>query len=135
VGADAREAVLVLVRPGWGGEQHEAREEGRHRVGEHHLADHAVGLLLAVAHLVVPVAVAAGVAQVAEGVAVLLPPGVEVVEEAAVEVLAVLLVASAGVAVGRDDGVALVVGRGGRCGHGPLSPGSPVNRGAADQSM
>ena len=110
----ARRCVVVL---GLGrlGEQHEAREERRHRVGEHHLGDDAVGLLLAVAHLVVPVAVPAGVTEVAEGVLVLPAPGVEVVEEPGIEVLAVLLVAAPGMAVGRDDRVAL----GGCCGHGP----------------
>ena len=89
------------------GEQHEAREERRHRVGEHHLADDAVGLLLAVAHLVVPVAQPAVVAEVLVRVLVLVAPGVEVVEVLRVEVLAVRGVAAAGVAVGGDDRVPL----------------------------
>ena len=50
----------------------------------------------------------AGVAEVLVRVLVLAPPGVEVLEVGGVEVLAVGGVAAAGVAVGRDDRVALV---------------------------
>ncbi len=113
VGPDAGQPVVVLVGLGRLGEEDEAGEERRDGVGEDDLAHDAVGLLLAVAHLVVPVAVAAGVAQVAEGVLVLAAPGVEVVEVPGVEVLAVLLVAAPRVTVGRDDRVVL----GGRSGH------------------
>ena len=92
---------------GFGGarEQHEAREERRHGVREDDLADDAVGVLLAVAHLVVPVAQAAVVAEVLERVLVLAAPRVEVVEVLLLEELAVLRVAAAGVRVGRDDRV------------------------------
>ena len=87
-------------------EQHEAREERRHRVGEDHLADDAVGLLVGVAALVVPVADAqARVAQVLPRVLVLLAPRVEVGDVLRVEELAVRLVVRARVRVGRDDRV------------------------------
>jgi hypothetical protein len=52
-----------------------------HSVGEDHLTNDAVAILLGVAHLVVPVAQAAVVAQVAEGVAVIAPPCIEVLAE------------------------------------------------------
>ena len=105
VGTDAGEPVLVLVGLGRPGEQHEAREERGHGVGEQDLAGHAVGVLLGVAHLVVPVAQPPLVAEVAEGVLVLPAPGVEVLEVALLEVLAVHGVAATGVGVGGDDGV------------------------------
>ena len=104
------EAVLVVLGLRRRREQHEAREERRHGVREDHLADDAVGVLLAVAHLVVPVAQPTVVArrEVLVGVAVLVAPRVEVVEVLLLEVLAVLRVAPTGVGVGRDDRVAVV---------------------------
>ena len=71
VGPDAGEAVLVVLRPRRLGEQHEAGEERRHRVREDDLTDDAVGRLLAVAHLVVPVAVAPRSPRSRKGVLVL----------------------------------------------------------------
>ena len=69
--------------------------------------DDAVGELVGVAPVVVPVADAqVGVAQVLPRVLVLAAPGIEVVVELRVEVLAVGLVVRAGVAVGRDERVA-----------------------------
>ena len=122
VGAQAGEAVLVVLGARRPGEEHERREERRHRVGEHDLADDALGLLLLVAQLGVPVAQLPLVAEVAVGVAVLAAPGVEVVAVGRVEVLAVLGVAPPGVTVGRDDGVAVRVGEGG---HGVTSGSDP----------
>ena len=93
------------------GEEHEAREERRHGVGEDDLADDAVLLLLAVAHLVVPVAQRGGCRRRSlYGFLYLLAPRVEVVDVLGVEVLPVGRVAAAGVAVGRDDRVAVGVG-------------------------
>ena len=69
----------------------------------------AVRVLLGVAHLVVPVAVPALVAEVGERVLVLRPPGVELLVVLRLEVLAVHRVAAARVRVGRDDGVPAVV--------------------------
>src|SRR5262249_43951429 len=91
------------------GEEHEAREERRHGVGEDDLADDAVVVLLLVAQLGGPVAGAElGVLQVLVRVLVLLPPGVEVVAVLLVEVLPGLGVAGTGVAVGGDDDVVIV---------------------------
>ena len=89
VGPDPGQAVLVVLRLGRRGEEHEAGEEGRDGVGEDHLADDAVRFLLAVAHLVVPVAVPPLVAEILEGVPVLAPPGVEVLQVRRIEVLAI----------------------------------------------
>ena len=108
VGPDAGQAMLVVLRFGRRSEQHEAREERRHRVGEHHLADHAVGFLLRIAHLVVPVAEPAAVSEVAKRVLVPASPCVEVLEIVRIEILAVHRVAATGVTVGGDDGVAVL---------------------------
>ena len=110
VRADAGQPVLVLVGLGRPREEDEAREERRHRVGEHDLGHDAVGLFVGEPALVVPVADAAAVflLQIAERVLVLVAPRVEVVEVRGIEVLAVHLVAAAGVRVGGDDRVALV---------------------------
>src|SRR4051812_45721844 len=56
---------------GGSGEEHEAREERRHGVREHDLADDAIGFELRVAKLVVPVPHAAISPQVGERIAVL----------------------------------------------------------------
>src|SRR5206468_1224137 len=79
----------------------------RDRVREHDLADDAVGLLLGVAHLVVPVALPPVVTgrEVLVRVLVLVAPRVEVLEVGRVEVLAVGGVRGAGMTVGRDDRV------------------------------
>ncbi len=106
VGVDAGAAVLVLVGLRGPGEEHEARVEGRHGVGEQHLADDAVGELVGVASLVVPVPdPQVGVAEVLPRVLVPLPPGVELLPVGRVEVLPVLGVAATGMGVGRDEGV------------------------------
>jgi hypothetical protein len=100
-------AVLVVLGLGRPREQHEARVERRHGIGEHDFTDDTVGVLVGVAPLVVPVADAeVGVAQVLPRVLVLLAPGVEIFVEPRVEVLAVRLVVRAGVRVRRDEGVA-----------------------------
>ena len=105
VGRHPGMAVAILLVGRRLGEQHEAGEERRDGVGEHHLGGDAVGLLLGVAHLVVPVAQLPLVAQILVRVLVLAAPGVEVGNELGVEVLPIGLVAAAGVAVGRDDRV------------------------------
>ena len=105
VGLDAGVPMLVVLGLGRRGEEHEPGKERGHRVREDDLADHAVLLLLAVAHLVVPVAEAPGVAEVLERVLVLGPPGVEVLEILGIEILPVGGVAAPGVAVGGDDRV------------------------------
>ena len=112
-GADSGEPGGVLLGRRCRCDDRAGREERRNGVGEDDLADDAVGILLAVAHVVVPVAPAPLVAQVLERVLVLLPPRVEVVEILLLEELAVLRVAPARVRVGRDDRVALI-GRGRR---------------------
>ena len=102
---DPGQPVLVVLGLGRWGEEHEPGEERGHRVREDDLADHAVLFLLAVAHLVVPVAKAPGVAEVLEGVLVLGPPGVKVLEILGIEILPVGGMAAPGVAVGGDDRV------------------------------
>ncbi|MDQ1385453.1 MAG: hypothetical protein QOG65_2832 [Actinomycetota bacterium] len=57
VRAETGPPVLVLVRLGRPGEQHEAGAERRHGVREHDLADDAVGFELSVAQRIVPVSV------------------------------------------------------------------------------
>ena len=109
VGLDARVAMLVLVRARRRREQDEVREERWHRVGEDHLADDAVLVLLLVAELTIPVAHAqVGVLQVLERVLVLPPPGVEVVAVPRIQVLAILRMAPAGMAVGGDHDVVVI---------------------------
>ena len=81
-------------------EEHEGWKERWHGVGENHFADHPVGVLLAVAHLVVPVAEPTVVAQIAERILVAPPPRVELVVVLGFEVLAILRVAASGVGVG-----------------------------------
>ncbi len=121
----ARVAVLVLLRARRLGEEHEAREERRHGVGEDDLTDDAVVVELLVAQLGVPVAGAElGVLEVLVRVLVLVAPGVEVVAVLGVEELSVLRVAATGVAVGGDDDV-VVVGL-----HGVPSSSARVRRGA-----
>ncbi|MEZ5348969.1 MAG: hypothetical protein R2714_07195 [Microthrixaceae bacterium] len=107
VRVDARATMAVLLVCRGLGEEHEAGEERRDGVGEHHLTHYAVLLLLGVAHLVVPVAQPALVAHVLVGVLVLTAPGVEVVQELRIEVFAVGLVTPPGVAVRGDDRVAI----------------------------
>ena len=108
VGVHPGMAVGVLLIGRRLGEQHEAREERWDRVGEHHLGGDAVGLLLGVAHLVVPVAQPPRVPEVLVRVLVLVPPGVEVLEVGGIEVLPIGGVRAAGVAVRRDDRVPVV---------------------------
>ena len=68
------------------------------------LSHHTVGQLVGGATVVVPIAHAqVGVAQVLPRVLVLPPPGVEVLAVRRVQVLPVLLVTAAGVAVSRDE--------------------------------
>ena len=124
VRADARQPVLVVLGLRRRREQDEAGEERGHGVREDHLTDHTVGVLLAVAHLVVPVAQPTVRArrEVLVRVGVLGAPRVEVVEVLLLEELAVLRVAPTGVAVGRDDRVAVLVRRA-HC-HGS----SPIDR-------
>jgi hypothetical protein len=110
MGADAGQPMAILVRLGRLGEQNEAREERRDRIGKVDLGDDAVGLLLLPALFAVPVPRPAVVLQILEGVLVLAPPGVEILKEFGVKVLAILGVAAAGVRVCRDDRV--VVRRG-----------------------
>src|SRR5262249_26520172 len=86
--------------------QHEAGEERRHSIGEDDLGDLTVGFEVAVAAIVVPVADAPAILQVAVGGLVSVAPRVELVAVVRVEELAVLLVAAAGVAVGGNDRVA-----------------------------
>ena len=107
VGVDPRPPAGVVVGLRGPGEQDEPRVEGRHRVGEQHLAHDAVGELVGVASLVVPVPDAQiGVPEVLPRVLVLAratrrtPRGTS-----AIEVLAVLGVAATGVRVGGDDRV------------------------------
>ena len=102
VRANSGEPVLVLVGRGRAREQDEAGEERRDRVGEHDLADDAVGLLVGEAALVVPVANAPAVTflEVAEWVLVLVAPRVEVVEVRGIEVGAIRLVVGTGMGVG-----------------------------------
>jgi hypothetical protein len=107
VGADAGEPLAELLGARRTGEQNEAGEERRDGVGEHDLGDDAVGLEVAVALVVVPVADAPAVLQVAERVLVLLAPRVELGDHVGVEVRPVHLVAAAGVAVGGDDRVVI----------------------------
>ena len=111
VGPDARQAVPVFVAvAGRRREEHEAGEEGGDRVREEDLRHDTVGLHVRPPALRVPVAhPLAGVPEVPEGVLVLAPPGVEIFQELAVEVLPVLGVAATGMAVGGDQGV--VVGK------------------------
>ena len=109
VGAHTGETMLVLIGLGRLGEQHEAREEGRNRVRVDDLGHHAIGELIGVATIAVPVADAQiGVLQILEGVLVLLAPGIEVGDVLLLEVLAVLSVTSTGMCVCRDDDVVII---------------------------
>src|SRR5205807_2194449 len=90
VRAYAGEPMFVLVGLGRAREQHEAREERRHRVREQHLGDDTVALFLTPTHLRVPVARSPVVAEIFERVLVLASPRVEVVEILRFEILAVL---------------------------------------------
>ena len=110
--ADADEATLVVVGRRCGRDHRAGGEERRHRVRERDLGDDAVGVEVGDAALVVPVAGAAVVLEVAERVRVLPAPGVELLLPFLGEVLAVRRVVGAGVAIRRDDRVA--VGGGGR---------------------
>ena len=104
---DAGQAQLVLLGRRRTGDHGTGREERRHRVREDHLADDTVGLELAEAALVVPVARAQVAVEILVRVLVAVAPRVELVAVLRVEVLAVLLVAAAGVGVGRDQRVAI----------------------------
>jgi hypothetical protein len=111
VRADAGEAQLVLLGHRRARDDRARREERRDRVGERHLRDDAVGLLLRDPPFVVPVLRAPARLQVLERVAVSAAPAVEVVEVPLLEVRAVHLVVAAGVAVGGDQGQTLAHGR------------------------
>ena len=106
VGLDAGPAPLVVLGRRRQGDQVPLGEEGRDRVGEEDLGRDAVGLGLGQAPVAVPAAVGDGREQVGERVHVLGRPGVELVVPAAGQVGPVVLDVAAGVAVGRDDGVA-----------------------------
>ena len=108
VGPDAGQTMVVLFGPGGRSEKDEAGEERRDGVGEDDLTDDAIGLLLAVAHVVVPVAEPPRVPEILEGILVLGAPGVELVEVLGVEVLPVGRMAASGVAVRCDDGVVTI---------------------------
>ncbi len=85
------------------------REEGRDGVREQHLGDDAFGLLVGDAPRAVPVAGTAVALQVAERVRICRAPLVELVAPLGIEVLAVLRMGCARVAVRRDDDV--MIGR------------------------
>ena len=103
--------AVVLRVLGCAGDDRTGREERRHRVRERDLGDDAVLLQVLVAALVVPVARSTVVLQVPKRIGVLAAPRVELCLPLSREVLAVLLVAPAGVTIRRDDRVPLV-GRG-----------------------
>ena len=108
VGPDPGQPPGIVLVGGRGGEQDEAGEEGWDGVREDHLGDHPVRLLVGPAAGAVPVAdPQVGVLQVLVGVAVLVPPRVELVDERRIEVLPVLRVTAAGVGVGGDDRVVI----------------------------
>src|SRR5258708_18157280 len=115
VGLDAGAAALVLVRLRRAREQDEAREERRDRVREDDLTDNAVTVLLRVAHLVVPVAEPAGVAQNPGRGLVAAAPGVEVLVETRSQELPGLRTTSARVRGPRGQRVTIKV-------HGRLNP-------------
>ena len=105
VGPDAGQSPLVVLGRRCRRDHGAGGEERRHRVGEDDLADDALAVQVAESALVVPVAGPAVALEVAERVGVLAAPGVELVAPFRVEVLPVLLVVAAGVAVRRDDDV------------------------------
>src|SRR5207302_11438014 len=72
--ADTCAAMFVFVGPRRSCKQHEAREERRHGVREHDLADNALLFELRVAELVVPVACTAFPTEIGEWVAILPAP-------------------------------------------------------------
>ena len=108
VGADAGQGQLKAVRRGRLGGDHALGVERRHRVREHHLADHALAVLVAGANLVVPVAHLLLAVVLLGGIAVAAPPVVEALPVAGVQVLAVLRVAAPGVGVGGDQKIGVV---------------------------
>jgi hypothetical protein len=107
MGTDPGQAMLIGL--GWRRrcEENKAREERRDCVGEEDLGHDAVGFLLRIAHLAIPIAEATLIAKVAKWVLVLASPGVEVLEVCRFEILPILGVTSPGVAVRRNDREAL----------------------------
>ena len=106
--ADAGTALAVLLGGGRLGEQHEAGEEGRDRVGVGDLGHHAVLPLIGVAGLVVLVPGPPAALEVAPRVLVAAPPLVELLVPFRLEILAVLGVAAAGMGVGCDQNIGFV---------------------------
>ena len=122
VRADALEAQPVVLGPRVAADQHAGLEERRHRVREDHLADDA--FLLHVGHAldVVPVLVLLAADVLLLRVLVAAAPGVELVAQRGLEVIAVGLDARAGVGVGGDDDVGASFGVAAR--HGSASVGA-----------
>ena len=108
VGPDPGEAMLVVFGLGGRSEENKTGKERRDRVRKDHLSDDAIGLLLAIAHLSVPVAEPPRVTEIPERVLVFGPPGVEFLQVLGIEILAIGGVAAAGMAVSRDDRVVTV---------------------------
>ena len=108
MGPDPGEAMLIVFRLGGRREENKTRKERRDRVRKDHLSDDAIGLLLAVAHLSIPVTEPPRVAEILKRVLVLGPPGVEILQVLGIEVLAIGGVAAAGMTISRDDRVVTV---------------------------
>src|ERR1700733_5619045 len=108
VSPNAGKTMLVLFGPGGCCEKDEAGEKWGDGIGEDDLADDAIGFLLTVAHVVVPIAEPPRVPEISIRVLVLGPPGVELAEVLGVEVLPVGRMAASAVAVGRYDGVVTI---------------------------
>ena len=100
--------IELLSGAGRSGHQEARGEERRDGVREHDLARKAVGLELPLTHLVVPVADLRLVGEVFPRVREVGSPGVEVVVVRGLEIVAVRVEVGASVAIGRDEGVAIV---------------------------
>jgi len=111
VSVETRPSADVFVRRRRRSDHRSSGEERRDRVREEHLGNHTVGVELTDATFAVPVARPTVVLEVAERVAVARPPLVELRTPRFVEVLAVLIRATAGMAVGRDDRVPVYLHR------------------------
>ncbi len=112
VGLHAGPAPFVVLGRRRQGDEVPLGEEGRDRVGEEDLGRDAVGLGLGQAPVAVPAAVGDRRDQIGVRVHVLGGPGVEFVVPPAGQVRPIVLDVAAGVAVGRDDRVALPCLRG-----------------------
>jgi hypothetical protein len=108
MGPDAGQTMLVVLGPGRRSEENEIRKEGGNGVRKDDLSDDAISLLLAIAHLRIPVAEAPFIAEIPERVLVLGPPRVEFLEKARFEVLPVRGVTTAGMAVGSENRVVTI---------------------------